>query len=159
VEAIIMTSTTQINDSVTHDTTGARRLRLVLAALLAFVGLGGVFGGIQMLADPYEPMGMTPHMISRTPFDTYSVPGVLLLVLLGLTPLVLAVALLLRTTSAAGCAAAFGLGLLAWIATQWALTDARLRLQPVLFSVGLAVVVVAVLLWRREDRTHQGEEP
>jgi hypothetical protein len=153
VEAIVMTSTTQIDSSVTHDNTGSGWLRTALTALLAFVGLGGVFGGIQMLVDPYRPMGMTPHMISRTPFDTYAVPGVLLLVLLGLVPLALAVALLVRTPFAAEGAAAFGLGLLAWIVTQWALTDARLWLQPVLFTVGLAVVVVAVLLWRREDRT------
>ena len=149
-----MTSTTQIDNSVTHANTGTRSLRIGLAALMAFVGLGGVFGGIQMLVDPYRPMGMTPHMISRTPFDTYTLPGVLLLVLLGLVPLALAVALLLRTPFAAQGAAAFGLGLLAWIATQWALTDARLWLQPVLFIVGLTVVVVAALLWRREDRTH-----
>ena len=149
-----MTSTTQFDRSVSHDNTEPRSLRIVLAALLTFVGLGGVFGGIQMLVDPYQPMGMTPHMIIRTPFDTYAVPGVLLLVLLGLVPLALAVAVLLRTPFATVCAGVFGLGLLAWIGTQWVLTDARLWLQPVLFTVGLAVVVVAALLERREDRTH-----
>jgi hypothetical protein len=154
VEAIVMTSTTRIHSTVSRANPGPRWLPIVLFALLTFVGLGGIFGGIQMLADPYRPMGMTPQMISRTPFDTYTVPGVLLLVLLGLTPLVFALALLLRTRSAAGCATAFGLGLLAWIATQWTLTEARLWLQPVLFAVGLAIVVTSVVLWRRQDRTH-----
>jgi uncharacterized membrane protein len=154
VEAITMTSTHSLTAPARQDQRGSRALRLVLVALLGFVGLGGIFGAIQMLADPYRPMSMTPQMFSRTPFDTYTVPGVLLLVLLGLTPLTLALAVLFRTGWAAGCAAAFGLGLLAWIATQWALTEARLWLQPVLFAVGVAVVAGADWLRRREDRTH-----
>jgi hypothetical protein len=154
VEAIVMTSTTRIYNSVTRANSASRWLRILLIAMLAFVGLGGVFGGIQMLADPHQPMGMTPQMISRTPFDTFTVPGLLLLTLLGLTPLALALAVLIRTRSAPNYAAAFGLGLLAWIATQWALTGARLWLQPVLFTVGIAIVVTGVVLRRRQDRTH-----
>lgn len=128
-------------------------LRLALVGLLAFVGLGGVFGGIQMLVHPYQPMGMATHMISRTPFDTFAVPGVLLLTLLGVAPLALAVTFLARPTPHPGWAAAFGVGLMAWIAVQWALVEARLWLQPVLVVVGAAVVAVAAALWHRRPST------
>jgi hypothetical protein len=127
-------------------------LRLTLVGLMVFVGLGGVFGGINMLADPYEAMGMTTHMIHRTPFDTFAVPGVLLLALVGVAPLALAVAYLGRTHPHPVWAAAFGVGLMAWITTQWLLIDERLWLQPLIFAVGAAILTVAAALWWRESR-------
>ncbi|MEP6648726.1 MAG: hypothetical protein ABJA74_02280 [Lapillicoccus sp.] len=130
-------------------------LRLALVGLLAFVGLGGVFGGIQMLVDPYQPMGMSTHMISRTPFDTFALPGVLLLVLLGATPLLLAAAYLGHRRPEPWWAAAFGAGLMAWIVTQWVVVDARLWLQPMLFLVGGALVAVAAVLWRQQHEARE----
>lgn len=119
------------------------------------MGFGAVYGGIQMLVDPYEPMGMTRSLIIRTPFETFTVPGVLLLVLVGTTPLVLAVAALRRAAPHPLWAVAFGLGLVAWIVTQWVLLDAQLWLQPVIFAVGLAIVAVAGALWRQEHRSRR----
>jgi membrane protein implicated in regulation of membrane protease activity len=52
-------------------------------------------------------------------------------------------------------AVAFGLGLVAWIVTQWVLVDAQLWLQPVIFAVGLAIVAVAGALWRQEHRSRR----
>jgi hypothetical protein len=155
VEAITMTSTHPLTAPARQDQQGSRALRLVLVSLLGFVGFGAVYGGIQMLVDPYEPMGMTRSLISRTPFETFTVPGVLLLVLVGMTPLVLAVATLRRATPHPLWAVAFGLGLVAWIVTQWVLVDAPLWLQPVIFAVGLAIVAVAGALWRQEHRSRR----
>lgn len=125
-------------------------LRLTLVGLLAFVGLGGLFGGVQMLADPYGPMGMAPHMMARTPFDTFVIPGVLLVNLVGVAPLLLAVAFLGRSHPHPAWAAAFGVGLMGWIVTQWVLVDAQLWLQPAIFVIGLAIAVLAAVSWRRE---------
>jgi hypothetical protein len=130
-------------------------LRFSLVALLGFVGLGGVYGAVQMLADPYRPMGMSTHMIARTPFDSFVVPGVLLLLLVGVAPLFLAVGLLARTHLHPGWVAAYGVGLMAWIVTQWVVVDARLWLQPVIFGIGFVIVVLAAALWRRENRCRE----
>jgi hypothetical protein len=155
VEAIIVTSTHQATAPVQQDQPRTRALRLVLVALLGFVGLGAVYGGIQMLVDPYQPMGMTVRMIHRSPFDSFTMPGVLLLVLVGVAPLVLATASLGRTAANPGWAAAFGLGLVAWIVTQWVLLEAQLWLQPVIFAVGLAIVAVAAVMWRQEHQSRR----
>jgi hypothetical protein len=154
-EAITMTFTHPLTAPARQDQHGSRALRLVLVALLGFVGFGAVYGGIQMLVDPYEPMGMTRSLISRTPFETFTVPGVLLLVLVGMTPIVLAAAVLRRAAPHPLWAVAFGLGLVAWIVTQWVLVDAQLWLQPVIFAVGLAIASAAVELWRQEHRSQR----
>lgn len=69
-------------------------LRVTLVILELFVGIGGIFGGLEMIRDPLNPLGMTTELIAGSPFDTYtSWPGILLLVLVGVTPCVLAVGL------------------------------------------------------------------
>jgi len=128
-------------------------VRWTLVALLGFVGLGGVYGGVQMLADPYGPMGMSTRMIARTPFDSFTVPGLLLLVLVGVAPLCLAFALVLGSSPHPGWVAAFGAGLMAWIAIQWVVVDAWLWLQPAIFAVGFLTTLVAAVLWRRTQRS------
>ena len=143
-------TTTRIQDRPA-EAPEAPSLRLVLVGLLAFIGLGGLFGGINMLADPYRPMGMTTHMIQRTPFDTFVWPGGLLLVLVGVVPLFLAVAFLTRVHPHPGWVVAFGVGLMAWIVTQWLVVDARLWLQPAILAIGLGIVALGALLWRRSS--------
>src|SRR4051794_23630499 len=76
------------------------RLTFLLAGLESFVGFGAVYGGVAMLRDPLHPMGATTDLIQGSPFRTYTWPGVLLLVLVGIAPLVLTVGLLTRVPGA-----------------------------------------------------------
>ena len=142
-------------DPVPTHTLASRGLRLTLVALLAFVGLGGIFGGVQMLADPYGPMGMSTQMMARTPFDSFVVPGVLLLLLVGVPPLLLAVAFLTRSHPHPGWVVAFGVGLMAWVVIQWVVVDAWLWLQPAILGVGFVTAVVAAVLWRRGNHVRE----
>jgi hypothetical protein len=73
----------------------------------------------------------------------------------GVTPLLLAVTLLGPRHPHPGWGMAFGIGLMAWIMTQWVLIDERLWLQPAIFSLGLVISLVAGLLWRRQNRDRE----
>jgi hypothetical protein len=126
--------------------------RIVLAALALFVGVGGMFGGVQMLADPVHPMGMSPQMIAGSPYDSYTQPGLLLLLLLGVIPVLVAVGLLVRSRGAVAGAGLLGGGLAAWIVVQWALLADRLWLQPVIFAIGAVTLALALLAYRRGAR-------
>jgi hypothetical protein len=124
-------------------------LRIPLVALEVFVGGGGVYGGVEMLRDPLTPMGTTTDLIEGSPFETYTWPGVLLLALVGVAPLVLAGGLLLKVRGSVELSAGFGLGLMAWICVQWALLTDHLWLQPVMFGLGAVIVALASVLYRR----------
>lgn len=50
-----------------------------LAALLPTLGIVAMQGGIAMLLDPAEPMGMSSDLLHRTPIDNYLLPGIFLL--------------------------------------------------------------------------------
>lgn len=117
--------------------------RVTVVALELFVGIGGIFGGLQMIRHPLNPLGMSTELIAGSPFDTYTWPGILLLVLVGVTPCMLAVGVITRTRGAMELSAMFGIGLMAWIAVQWVLLPDRLWLQPVIFGIGVAITVLS----------------
>lgn len=50
-----------------------------LAALLGLLTVGALQGGIAMLADPLQPLGMPVSYLDGTPIDDYVLPGVFLL--------------------------------------------------------------------------------
>jgi hypothetical protein len=126
-----------------------RATRLVTAGLMLFTAAGGVFGGVEMLRHPLEPMGATTDLIQGSPFHTFTWPGVLLLVLVGIVPAVIAVGVVVRVRWALALGAAWGAGMMAWIVTQWVLLPQTLWLQPLFFGVGAAVTAVAALGLRR----------
>jgi hypothetical protein len=85
------------------------------------------------------------------PFDTFTWPGVLLLVLVGLAPCFLAIGLIARWPGMLQLSGLFGVGLMAWIGVQWALLNDRLWLQPAMFIFGAAIAALARRALRRPD--------
>lgn len=148
----MVTTTTSSRRPVDDRAWRSSLLRGALVGLELFVGAGAVYGGWQMLRHPDGPLGVTTDLLTGTPFGTYTWPGVLLLVLVGLAPLTLAVGLLLRVRGAVALSALFGVGLMAWILAQWLLIDDRLWLQPAMFAVGAVIAALGAVAHRRGAR-------
>ena len=116
-----------------------------LLALLLIQGLGGTAGG---LALSLKPDGSIMHMplsyLDGSPFADYLVPGLCLLLILGVAPLVAMVALWLRKTWAWYLAFAIGCGLVIFelVEIQFIPYDV---LQPVFGTVGALIALVSVL--------------
>ncbi len=69
----------------------------LLVLLLAFQSLGGLFGGISLVLSPSgEILGMPLAMLEGSPFNSFMVPGFILMVLLGILPGILAFAVYRR---------------------------------------------------------------
>lgn len=65
-----------------HTPPAARRHPGSVVALMVLLGLltvGALQGGLAMVVDPYEPLGMSVEFLDGTPVDTYFWPGVFLL--------------------------------------------------------------------------------
>lgn len=52
---------------------------ITLAVLLLILAIGSIQGGVAMVLDPSEPLGMTTSYLEDTPIDDYMLPGVFLL--------------------------------------------------------------------------------
>lgn len=117
----------------------------LLQAALAFLGLSAVGGGLALLADPTgELIGLPTSILAGTPFSSYVVPGLLLLVLLGVPPLAVTYGLVVERRFAWVGSVVAGLVTIVWIVVQVALVGYVSRLQPFYLGVGLVVVTLAL---------------
>ena len=110
--------------------------------------MGAIGGGIGLVADPTNNIGMPVSQLEGTPFNDYLIPGLILLIVVGLFSLLVFVGLLLRWKAAWWLSLASGGGLVIWIITEVALLGylpgSGTGLQIVFGLVGVAIVVLAL---------------
>ncbi len=116
----------------------------VLLVLLVFQAIGAVGGGAALVVSPDgELMHMPLSQLEGSPFDSFLIPGLILLVVLGIMPLVAAVGLWVRPPCAWWLAGVVGCGLLVWIVVQMTIVDFD-WLQPTYLGMGLAIVLACL---------------
>jgi hypothetical protein len=72
--------------------------RNILLILLAFLGVGALFGGGVLIISPSGKLfGMPLSMLDKSPFSDFLIPGLILFVVLGLVPCLLVFALLKKS--------------------------------------------------------------
>lgn len=123
--------------------------RWVLAVLLAFTACNAFGGGWYGLSGA---AGVPQAWLAHSPFQDYFVPSFVLLVVVGGSLGVSAIAVLARAAFARRAAQAAGVTLLAWIVVQVAIIGYVSWLQPASFLAGLLVVAVARVLPRPKPR-------
>lgn len=127
---------------------GRPALRWALVAIESFVALGACCGSLLVIAPSGRLLGMPTELLARSPFRTYLVPGLVLLLAVGGSMAVAAIAELRRRPRAALLSLAAGLVLIGWMVAQihWiGLIDAQ---QPLLLGCGLAIAVLGLLQHR-----------
>jgi hypothetical protein len=128
------------------------RITLVLLELL--IGLNAVWGGVMLMTNGWD---LTYDWLDNTFFDSWFLPGVALLVIIGGTQLTAAVTLLARRPYAREISIAAGLVMVGWIVVQLAwLQIFHPVMQPSLFIAGFLITVLA---WRLPRPARQGGRP
>ncbi|WP_435922187.1 hypothetical protein [Paenibacillus sp. DYY-L-2] len=125
-----------------------------------FLGFGAVYGGGAFVIDPSGQLLRIPTEMMQVPlFPDYLIPGLLLLVLLGLCPLGVMVSLLLRKPWTMGerlnifraahwswsFSLYIGFALLVWIMVQLYILKATYAIHIVYMTLGLAIQAVTLL--------------
>jgi len=135
-----------------------------LIAVLFLQAAGGLGGGAALIASPKGGFIKLPLSdLAGSPFHDFLVPGLILFVVLGVAPLLVAWALLRRPPVAAleainpfrrqywawTAAGVIGCGLLIWIAVEVTIIPFS-ALQPFYAAVGIAIIALALLRPVRE---------
>ena len=77
----------------------SKTTRNILVSLLTLLGSGAIFGGGALIISPSGKLfGMPLSLLGNSPFRDFSIPGVILFLVLGVAPLVNATALIKRPT-------------------------------------------------------------
>lgn len=119
-----------------------RSLRVLVVGLEGFVGVGAVYGGVALLADSWQ---LPSEWLEALPFEGWSIPGGLLLGLVGVPGLVGASLEALGRRWVIPWSLAYGVGLVAWIGVQVLLVP-PFFLQPVIAVAGTAIAAAS---WAR----------
>ena len=123
-----------------------------LGVLQVFIGLGAVVGGLALVLEPSGSNIGVPHeMLKSTPFSTFLVPGIVLLIVNGIGSLIGAIASIKRYGCAGGIAIALGLFLAAWILLQVYWFTGIHWLHVLYLGLGLLELTLGLLL-RKESR-------
>lgn len=120
-----------------------RWMRILIAILEILVGVTAVTCGVLMLRNPEDAFGSASDLLEGSPFDTWTGPGILLLALVGVAPLLIAGFVIRRRAPGMLLSAAWGVGLVAWIVVQWVVLADTLWLQPVVAAIGVTVTSIA----------------
>lgn len=119
---------------------------LPLWAILAALGTSALYGGGLLVLDPSgERLGLPAAWIQGTVFGSYLVPGVVLLVVLGLGSILVLAGLLLRRAWAWPVGVALGVATVGWILVEYAVVGHYFFLQPVIVGVGVLLVTLLAL--------------
>jgi hypothetical protein len=117
----------------------------VLLVLLVVQGLGGLAGGLALTLKPDGSiMKMPLSYLDGSPFSDFLIPGLVLLLVLGVLPLIAAAGLWMRRGWAWYAAFAVGCGLMIWILVEIMIIPFS-WLQPVFGVVGVLIFAVAAL--------------
>lgn len=115
--------------------------RYGLMISLVLLGLGGLGGGAAMLADPSgAEMGLSVTMLEALPISDFVLPGLFLIGVMGVAPLVIAFGLWRRMPWTWAAALTQGIVLILWIGLQIALWGAPIAIQVLYLAWGVLIV-------------------
>jgi hypothetical protein len=125
----------------------------IAVVLEVFTALGAIPVGIMFLMDPTGQLVQLPRgWIEATPFGSYLVPGLYLLLVNGIGMLALAGLSILRHWSAPWLTGALGVGLIVWILVEILVMPETMFLTWLFLAIGFALGVVALFWLRRTDQ-------
>jgi len=125
----------------------------VLFALHVFVGLGAVFGGLAAIINPQDPLGITVEALKYSPFSNFLIPGIILLVVIGLGNIISALMLHLKSIFQGYISSVFSWALVIWIVVQCIMLHAVVFLHVLYFMIGLvqAALAMFILIEQRDN--------
>jgi len=131
-----------------------RVLRTLAVVLLFFNSVSAIFGGIGLIMDPMgEKLGMPVSFLDHSPFDSFLVPGIILLVMNGLLSLMFAFLVIRRAGCYPWLVILQGCILLGWLSVQiLMIREYAWVLHTLYYGVGLGLIITGILLviaWRK----------
>ncbi len=125
---------------------------LLLVTIQALVGLTAIMGGAKLVSDPTGASAALPLVwLAGSPFPDYRIPGVVLLVVIGVGTIVAGVIVLRQRRYAKAAAFGSGLMLIAYITVEVWVVGLRTVLQPLYFALGLAMPALGAMVRRASD--------
>ncbi len=124
-------------------------MRIVLIVVDLFAALTAIAGGVALIAGVIQfPL----EWLQSTPFSSYTIPGLILAIIVGGSALVATATMLTGRSFGVIASQAAGFIIAGWTVGEVAMLGYVSWLQPFMFVVGLVTIGLAVWLWMVEFR-------
>jgi hypothetical protein len=125
---------------------GKNRARILAMGVLLFLGITSAMGAVPMLRDPYgSPLSMPRSFLTHSPFHSFLVPGLVLLVCNGLLSFFVFVAVFRKQKFYGRWVFAQGMILAGWLLVEIAVL--RFVVWPHWFYGGVACLLIICGWW------------
>lgn len=121
-------------------------LKVVAALLLLFNGIGAIYGGLNLIIHPDgSSIHLSDELLEYSFFDSYLVPGIVLLLSNGFLSIYIFAALVRSRSKYWRMVALQGVVLILWLIIQIALIRVTHYFHLIMFCVGIGLVAIAFI--------------
>jgi hypothetical protein len=121
-----------------------KRITILLGIIQLLIALGAIPAGLLMVIEPDGAgMGMPTEVLSRSPFQSFLIPGLFLFIVNGLGNGMGAFFSFTKNRYAGFVGVALGIVLLLWIGVQVYFIGLNSFLQPLFFVIGVIEMILA----------------
>lgn len=112
--------------------------------LQCFIGFGACAGGLSAVMNPVAPLGIPPETLEHSPFETFLVPGLFLLIVIGLGNIFSFLISKIFTEARGYLSGFMGIMLVLWIIIQCIFLRAIAPLHVIFFVLGVVQGLLAL---------------
>jgi len=129
-----------------------KQLYLYIIILHAFVGIGGLFGGIGIIIDPSgDGYGVSVDLLKNSPFNDFFIPGLFLFFIIGIGDIIVSIFAYQKHKYLAYLSGLMGGVLMTWIVIQCIMIETVAALHVIFFLLGLIEVLLAFILANKNN--------
>jgi hypothetical protein len=122
-------------------------VRAIAIATLAFLGIGAAAGGLMLIADPTgKRIGMPLSFLDHSPFQSFLIPGIILLVANGALSLLIMLAAIRRSPGYGLWVAFQGCVLTGWITVEVIMMRVATWPHYIYWAIGLVLIATGLAL-------------
>ena len=125
-----------------------RLLTYSLGVFQAFIGITAIAGGFRLVSNPNGTSDIPIEWINSSPFTNYLIPGLVLLIVIGVGNVLGGIFSFLSKKYAGGIAAMLGTFLVLFMIIEVWFIGLRNFLQPLYFILGSIVLVLGLKLFK-----------
>lgn len=128
-----------------------------LCALQLFIGLTAIAGGFKLVSNPNGIPDFPIEWLRNSPFTSYFMPGLVLLIVIGFGNVLAGPVIFLRKRYSGSIAVLLGLFLILYMTIEVWFVGLRNFLQPLYFVLGVIVLILGLKLPKSAITFHQIE--
>lgn len=128
------------------------RAYLILGIIQLLVAIGAIPAGYLLIANPDgSGLGMTPEILSGSPFKNFLIPGLFLFIVNGLFSLTSSILTFFKFRYAWFTGIFLGSALAIWVIVQVYSIGLTHFLQPAYFIIGASEIILSIYIFKKKS--------